>query len=292
MGTDMNAAASVPLVDIQNLVDSRDIAIDKVGVRRVKHPLHVRAREGGVQHSVGEFSLTVDLPREFKGTHMSRFLEVLGERAHDVSAETIPAILAELRTRLNARTAHLEVRFTLFREKAAPVTGKTGMMGYEVGFDAQGGDGQGGVDGASDRFLLNLVVPVATLCPCSREISAYGAHNQRGYVTVQVEPDPAYNGGFLWLEDVIDLIEAAGSAPLFPVLKRPDEKWVTERAYDTPRFVEDLVREVALAFDAHPGIRAYTIEVENHESIHDHNAYAYLARTKGSTGGTVERETL
>ena len=267
------ASNTVPLVDIQNLVDSRDIAINKVGVRRVRYPIHVRAKEGGVQHSVGEFSLTVDLPREFKGTHMSRFLEVLGEHNHDISAETIPQILTRLRERLQAKTAYLEVRFTLFREKAAPVTGKTGMMGYEVGFTAQGGQ--------TDRFLLDLVVPVATLCPCSREISDYGAHNQRGYVTVQVEPDPGFNNGLLWLEDVIDLIEAAGSSPLFPVLKRPDEKWVTERAYDNPRFVEDMVREVALSYDAHAGIRAYTIEVENHESIHDHNAYAYLARTKG-----------
>lgn len=276
MGSEMSSGVSpVQLVDIQNLVDSRDIAIDKVGVRRVRYPIHVKSKAGGTQQSVGEFSLTVDLPREFKGTHMSRFLEVLGEHNHDISGETIPTILAQLRARLNAKTAYLEVRFTLFREKAAPVTGKTGMMGYEVGFTAQGGE--------TDRFLLNLVVPVATLCPCSREISDYGAHNQRGYVTVQVEPAPDLEGGILWLEDVIDLIEAAGSSPLFPVLKRPDEKWVTERAYDNPRFVEDMVREVALSFDGHPGIRAYSIEVENHESIHDHNAYAYLARTKSES---------
>lgn len=276
MPPEMNAATPVQLVDIQNLTDSREIAIDKVGVRKVRYPIQVRSREGGTQQSVGEFSLTVDLPREFKGTHMSRFLEVLGEHNHDISGGTIPTILARLRERLNARTAYLEVRFTLFREKAAPVTGKVGMMGYEVGFTAQGSE-----DGATDRFLLNAVVPVATLCPCSREISEYGAHNQRGYVTVQVEPAPDVAGGILWLEEIVDLIEGAGSSPLFPVLKRPDEKWVTERAYDNPRFVEDMVREVALAFDAHDGIRSYTIEVENHESIHDHNAYAYLARAKG-----------
>lgn len=259
---------TAPLVDIQATPDERQIAIDRVGVRRVKHPIGLRERGGGLQPALGEFSLTVDLPKEFKGTHMSRFLEVLGEHRHDLSAATLPTILAELRARLKAERAYVEVRFNLFREKAAPVTGKTGVMGYDCGFTASSGP-------EGDRIDLDLVVPVATLCPCSREISAYGAHNQRGYVTARIEPE-----GHLWLEDAIDLIEAAGSAPLYPVLKRPDEKFVTEQAYDNPRFVEDLVREVALAFDRHPNVRAYTIEVENHESIHDHNAYATVTRRK------------
>lgn len=255
------------MVDIQASQDERNIPIDKVGVRRVKYPMWVRERDNGPQQTVGEFSLTVDLPREFKGTHMSRFLEVLAEHNHDVSAETIPNILDRLRERLKAETAHLEVRFTFFREKAAPVTGKVGMMGYECGFSAAGG--------SRNEFELLVTVPVTTLCPCSREISTYGAHNQRGYVMVRVRPK-----GLLWLEEVIDLVEACGSSPLYPVLKRPDEKYVTEKAYETPRFVEDMVREVALAFDAHDGILSYEIEVENHESIHDHNAYAYVSRTK------------
>ena len=258
---------AAPLVDIQSTQDERNIAIDKVGVRKVKYPMHVRERDNGPQHTVGEFTLTVDLPKEFKGTHMSRFLEVLGEHNHDISGDTIPAILDRLREKLNAETAHLEVRFTYFREKAAPVTGKKGMMGYECGFIASGG--------AKNAFELHLVVPVTTLCPCSKEISAYGAHNQRGYVTVRVKPN-----GLLWLEDVIDMIEGAGSAQLYPVLKRPDEKFVTEQAYNNPRFVEDMVREVALAFDKHENVSGYEIEVENHESIHDHNAYAYLKRDK------------
>ncbi len=256
-----------PVADIQNTPDDRNIAIDKVGVRAVKYPINVRERDNGPQHTVGVFSLTVDLPREYKGTHMSRFLEVLSQHNHDLSPETIPGILTQLREKLKAQTAHLEVKFTMFREKAAPVTGKKGMMGYECGFIAAGG--------AIEDFQLYLCVPVATLCPCSKEISNYGAHNQRGYVTVKVRPN-----GLLWLEDVIDMIEAAGSAPLYPVLKRPDEKFVTEQAYDNPRFVEDLVREVALAFDRHDRVSAYEIEVENHESIHDHNAYAYVSRTK------------
>lgn len=255
------------LVDIQSTQDERNIAIDKVGVRKVKYPIQVQERGGGKQQTVGLFTLAVDLPKEFKGTHMSRFLEVLGESTEAISASSIPTILTELRARLHADTAHLEVGFTFFRTKSAPVTGKTGQMGYDCGFSAAGG--------ALEQFLLTLTVPVTTLCPCSKEISEFGAHNQRGYVSVKVQPN-----GHLWLEDVIDMIEGAGSAQLYPVLKRPDEKFVTEQAYQNPRFVEDMVREVAIAFDQHPGVAAYEIEVENHESIHDHNAYAYLARRK------------
>lgn len=256
-----------PLVDIQSTADQRNIAIDRVGIRDVKYPLNVKERDNGFQHTVGSFTLTVDLPREFKGTHMSRFVEVLSEHNHDLNPDSIPLILEALRTKLKAATSHLEVKFTLFREKAAPVTGKKGMMGYLCGFSASGG--------AETDFQLVLTVPVTTLCPCSKEISEFGAHNQRGYVTVRVRPR-----GTLWLEDLIDAIEACGSAPLYPLLKRPDEKFVTEQAYRNPRFVEDMVREVALAFDSMPQVSSYEIEVENHESIHDHNAYAYLSRTK------------
>ncbi len=264
----MNESPQTKLVDIQSSQDERNIPIDRVGVRNVKYPMYVRERDNGPQYTHGIFTLTVDLPREFKGTHMSRFLEVLGEHNRDLSVETIPGILAKLREKLNADTAHLEVTFKLFREKAAPVTGKTGMMAYDCGFSAWGG--------AKDCFELLLTVPVTTLCPCSKEISEFGAHNQRGYVTVRIKPQ----GETLWLEDVIDIIEACGSAQLYPVLKRPDEKFVTEQAYQNPRFVEDMVREVALAFDREDRIKAYEIEVENHESIHDHNAYAFLKREK------------
>jgi GTP cyclohydrolase I len=267
--TEMSKAkpATTPLVDIQSSHDARNIPIDKVGVRNVKYPITVLEREGGVQQTFGVFSLTVDLPRHFKGTHMSRFLEVLGEYNHQIGGETIPLILAKLRDRLDAKTAHLEVKFNLFREKAAPVTGKVGMMAYECGFIAAGGE--------TEEFTLYANVPVTTLCPCSKEISEFGAHNQRGYVTVRIQAR-----GLLWLEDVIDMIEGAGSAQLYPVLKRPDEKFVTEQAYQNPRFVEDMVREVSLALDKHPNVGSYEVEVENHESIHDHNAYAYVRRQK------------
>lgn len=253
------------LPDIQATPDQRSIAIDKVGVRRIKYPIEVLDRHSGKQHSIGDFSLTVSLPKEFRGTHMSRFLEVLNEHGREISVRAIPDILAGLRERLNAESAHIEVYFPFFMEKAAPVTGKTGMMEFTCGFIAE--------SNASLDVQLYLQVPVTTLCPCSKEISARGAHNQRGIVTVRLRTVE-----HVWLEEIIEYIEASASCALFPVLKRPDEKWVTERAYDHPRFVEDMIREVSLCFDGDKRISSYEIEVENEESIHAHNAYAYLKR--------------
>lgn len=258
---------SAALPDIQKTQDTRNIAIDKVGVRRVKFPIEVLDRSEERQRTSGDFTLTVDLPKEFKGTHMSRFLEVLNEYGRTISVHSLPQLLKALTQKLNAEKAHVEVRFPFFIEKAAPVTGKTGMMEYDCGFDAF----------ANGHFELTMYVrvPVATLCPCSKEISSYGAHNQRGWVTARVQTND-----HVWLEELIDMIEASGSCGLYPVLKRPDEKWVTEHAYENPRFVEDLVREVALKFDTDDRITSYSIEVENEESIHAHNAYAYLERSK------------
>jgi GTP cyclohydrolase I len=261
----------IPLADVQAGADGRNIPIDKVGVRKVKYPIRIRVHKGGPpQQTVGEFSLTVDLPRHFKGTHMSRFLEVLGEHNDDISAATLPDILARLLERLPAENAHVEVRFTYFIEKSAPVTRSTGMMGYACAFFASGGK--------VNDSVLEVVVPVTTLCPCSKEIAEFGAHNQRGYVTVRLR-----STALVWIEEVVELVEASASAPLYPVLKRPDEKFVTEQAYQNPRFVEDMVREVALALDEHPLVTSYEVEVENHESIHDHNAYACVRRVKGAS---------
>lgn len=256
-----------PLADIQSTSDKRNISIDKVGVRGIRFPISVLDRDQGVQHTVGDFALTVDLPHHFKGTHMSRFLEVLNESNGEVSVRSIPTILARLKERLKAETAHLDVAFTYFLKKEAPVTGAVGVMPYECGFSA--------TSNGVDDFVMSLRVPVTTLCPCSKEISSYGAHNQRGYVTVKLRFSE-----MIWLEEVIELIEACASCDLYPVLKRPDEKWVTERAYDNPRFVEDMVREVAIAFDKESRVSWYEIEVENEESIHAHNAYAYLVRSR------------
>lgn len=255
------------LKDIQSSPDGRNIAIDKVGVRGVQYPIVVLDRANERQHTVGNFTLTVDLPKEFKGTHMSRFLEVLGEQHREVSVKGIPLILKELSTRLNSQRAHLEVTFPFFMEKEAPVTKKSGMMPYTCGFIAE--------SNGNDDFVIFAQVPVTTLCPCSKEISARGAHNQRGIVTVKVRAND-----HIWLEELIEMIEESASCSLYPVLKRPDEKWVTETAYDNPRFVEDMVREVAGRFNNEARIDWYEIEVENQESIHAHNAYAYLTRSK------------
>lgn len=256
-----------PLPDMQNSADARNIAIDKVGVRNVQYPIVVLDRTHERQHSIGTFTLTVDLPHHFKGTHMSRFLEVLNEHRNEVSVQGLPKLLKHLQERLDAENAHIEVLFPYFITKKAPVTGQEGMMQYNCGFRAS-------QNGATD-FQLMVEVPVTTLCPCSKEIAKYGAHNQRGYVRVTIRMND-----LVWIEEVIELIEACGSAPLYPVLKRPDEKYVTELAYENPRFVEDMVREVALKFDADDRITTYEIEVENHESIHAHNAYAQLSRDK------------
>ena len=261
----MSAKDHKPLPDVQELPDHRNIPIDKVGVRGVKFPIEVLDRKDERQHTIGDFTLTVDLPSHFKGTHMSRFLEALNEHGREISVNVLPKLLKSLKERLDAESAHIEVRFPFFMAKAAPVTGKVGMMEYECGFDAV----------CNDKLHVDMVlrIPVTTLCPCSKEISARGAHNQRGWVNVRVRTND-----HVWLEEIIEIIEGAASCELYPVLKRPDEKWVTEKAYDNPRFVEDMVREIALAFDEDGRFDSYEIEVENEESIHAHNAYAYLKR--------------
>lgn len=260
-------SGAATLADIQSTPDKRNIAIDKVGVRGIQFPISVLDRENTRQHTIGSFSLTVDLPHHFKGTHMSRFLEVLNESKGEISVDAIPSILGRLKERLKAEIAHLEVFFPFFRTKHAPVTGSPGVMSYTCGFIASS-------NGTGD-MVMEVQVPVATLCPCSKEISSYGAHNQRGLVTLRLR----FNA-MIWLEEVIDAVESCASCALYPVLKRPDEKFVTERAYDNPRFVEDMVREVALQMDRDPRVTWYEVEVENFESIHAHNAYACLVRDR------------
>ncbi|MEM6734361.1 MAG: GTP cyclohydrolase FolE2 [Myxococcota bacterium] len=263
-----DAAAETPaneLADIQNTQDERNIRIDKVGVKEIRYPIQVADRSNGPQSTVGTVNMYVDLPHHFKGTHMSRFLEVLNHHHGAISVENISEILNAMLERLKAETAHFSVDFTYFMTKAAPVTGKTGLMGYECGFEASAG-------GKSD-FILTVEVPVTTLCPCSKEISERGAHNQRGNVRVRVRFD-----ALLWIEEIVEKVEESASCALYPVLKRPDEKWVTERAYDNPRFVEDMVREVTLRLESDERVRWFEVHVENFESIHAHNAYAYVER--------------
>ncbi len=255
------------LTDTQNQPDSRNLAIDRVGVKALRYPVKIRDKENAEQSTVATVSMAVDLPKEYKGTHMSRFVEVLNSHGPVLDVHSISAIPKELLDRLDAQRAHVEFRFPFFLKKAAPVTGKEGMIDYEVIFD---------IDTTSEEtdFEVTVLVPVTTLCPCSKAISARGAHNQRGIVTFSVKfsKDP------IWVEDLIRLVESCASCELYSVLKRPDEKHVTEEAYDNPVFVEDLVRNVAAASDKQESIAWYRVEAENFESIHNHNAYAVIEK--------------
>ena len=255
------------LTDIQNQPDSRNLDIDRVGVKELKYPIRIRDKEHAEQSTVATFSMAVDLPREYKGTHMSRFVEVLNSHGPVLDVHSITQLPAEMLERLDAQQAHIELRFPYFMEKPAPVTAKVGMMDYEVIFD---------IDGSRNEkdFIATVKVPVTTLCPCSKAISARGAHNQRGIVTYSVR----FSSEPIWIEDLIRLVESCASSELYSLLKRPDEKHVTEEAYDNPVFVEDLVRNVAAASEEQPGIAWYRVEAENFASIQNHTAYAVIEK--------------
>ncbi|GAB4181257.1 MAG: GTP cyclohydrolase FolE2 [Terrimicrobiaceae bacterium] len=252
------------LKDTQNEPDDRQLPIDRVGVKNLRYPIRVRDRAHGGQETVATVKLTVDLPHHFKGTHMSRFLEVLHAHGPMLHVDNIGDMLDALTSKLDSDCAHVEFTFPYFIEKSAPVTGARGMVDYEVCFEAT-------IEGGRRDFVLSVVVPVTTLCPCSRAISDRGAHNQRGQVTLRVRFSKP-----VWIEDLVGLVEASASSELYSVLKRPDEKAVTERAYDNPVFVEDLVRNVSLKCRTHPDITWHSVEAENFESIHNHNAYALI----------------
>ncbi len=255
-----------PLHDKQSERDHRQLRIDKVGVRGLKFPIQIRDKAHALQNTVATIGLFVDLPKEFKGTHMSRFIEVLNAHGSVVHVENIPDILFAMQRKLNAATSHLEMEFPFFLEKLAPVSGMKSVMNYIARFDAS-------ATGEEIDFVLTLKANVTTLCPCSKAISAYGAHNQRGEVTVQIRSEKA-----IWIEDLIALVESSASSELYSLLKRVDEKAVTERAYENPVFVEDLVRNVAVRLNAHADVTWYKVEAENYESIHNHNAYACIEK--------------
>jgi GTP cyclohydrolase I len=261
------ANAHAKLHDKQSERDHRELRIDKVGVRDLRFPIQVRDKARAVQNTVATIGMYVDLPKEFKGTHMSRFLEVLNAHGNVVHVENIQDILYAMQAKFQAATSHLEIEFPYFMVKQAPVTGKESVMDYVARFDAAACHNE-------ILFLLTVKANVTTLCPCSKAIAAYGAHNQRGEVTVQIRSRKA-----VWIEDLIEIIEGSASSQLYALLKRQDEKAVTERAYDNPVFVEDLVRNVALKLNAHPDVTWYKVEAENHESIHNHNAYACIEKS-------------
>jgi len=254
------------LHDKQSERDHRELCIDKVGVRGLRFPIQVRDKAHALQNTVATIGLFVDLPKEFKGTHMSRFIEVLNAHGSIVHVDNITDILVAMQKKLNAGASHLEMEFPFFLTKRAPVSGMESVLDYTARFDAT-------AYGKEIDFVLTVKVPVTTLCPCSKAISAYGAHNQRGDVTVQIRFSKS-----VWIEDLIAIIESSASSELFALLKREDEKSVTERAYENPVFVEDLVRNVALKLNAHPDVTWYKVEAENYESIHNHNAYASIEK--------------
>lgn len=257
-----------PIADVQSKADTRHIAIDKVGIKDIRHPVRVKDRGQGEQHTIAHFNMYVELPHNFKGTHMSRFVEILNGHDPEISVESFKDMLMEMSERLEARTGHIEMSFPYFINKSAPVSGVQSLLDYQVTFIGEIRDGR-------HVMTIKVVVPVTSLCPCSKEISKYGAHNQRSHVTVTVRTNT-----FVWVEDLIDVVEKEASSELYGLLKRPDEKFVTERAYENPKFVEDMVRDVAAKLNADPRIEAYTVESENFESIHNHSAYAMIQRDK------------
>jgi GTP cyclohydrolase I len=264
------------MIDVQSQTDHRNINIDKVGVKNIRYPITVMDRHNGHQHTVACINMYVNLPRKFKGTHMSRFIEILNEFHGQLDIREFSKVLQAMQKRLRAESAHLEVSFPYFIEKRSPVTGTAGHMEYGCRVIGSLNPHKG------DDLILEVNVPITTVCPCSKEISSYGAHNQRGMVRLSVRFKR-----FIWIEDLVRLVEEAASCEVYSVLKRPDEKYVTERAYENPKFVEDVVRDVAAHLKADPNVRWFIVDVENFESIHNHSAYAYIERSKPEEPGSA-----
>ena len=265
MNTTQNAT---PMIDVQNLADTRQIAINRVGIKAIRHPVKVLDKSGGVQHTIAVFNMYVSLPHNFKGTHMSRFVEILNSHEREISVENFPSMLHEMTQKLEAQSGHIEMNFPYFIDKAAPVSGVQSLMDYDVTLTGEICHGE-------IASTVKVVVPVTSLCPCSKKISERGAHNQRSHVTVTARLNK-----LVWIEEIVQLVESEASCELYGLLKRPDEKHVTERAYDNPKFVEDMVRDVAARLNAEPRIHSYVIESENFESIHNHSAYALIEKVK------------
>ncbi len=255
--------------DIQSLHDDRNIPLDQVGVTDLSYPITVYDRAKKEQGTVARFTMSVSLPHHFKGTHMSRFIEVIEGHQGLVTMKTLPGILRELKRKLDAERARIEVRFPYFMERSAPVSKAKGLMDYECSF-------VGEVNGGEDDFILSVRVPVTSLCPCSKAISDYGAHNQRGLITIQVRSarGPKRQRKIIWIEELVEIAERSASAPVYPLLKRADERHVTMQAYDNPVFVEDIVRNVAVQLQKDKRVAWFTVEAVNAESIHNHSAFA------------------
>jgi GTP cyclohydrolase I len=251
------------MLDVQNTPDTREIPLTKVGVKGLEYPIRVLDRVHNIQYTTGRAELYADLPQHFKGTHMSRFVEIFHHHREDLSMPRFLDMLGEIIISLEAESAYGVLEFPYFVEKKAPVSGLPGMVSYRCRYRGRVSRGNGG------HFTVSITVPVTTVCPCSKAISDRGAHNQRGMVTVDVELGP-----FFWIEDIIDLVEKSASSPVYSILKREDEKVLTEQGYDNPKFVEDLVRDVYIELKVLGSFKRFSVEAENFESIHNHSAFA------------------
>lgn len=249
--------------DLQNQSDSRQIRIDKVGVKGIRYPITVEDRQNQIQHTVADLNIYVELSHDRRGTHMSRFIEVLNHYHQDLIVSQLDKFLQETKQHLHAEAAYVDINFPYFIQKRAPVSHITSLMSYDCFFSASYRD--------EYELWIGVKVPVTTLCPCSKEISERGAHNQRSEVTIRVQCS-----NFIWLEELIAIAEEAASCDIVPLLKRRDEKYVTEKAYDNPRFVEDIVREITQVLNRDERIKSFYVESDNFESIHNHNAYAMV----------------
>jgi GTP cyclohydrolase I len=260
-------ATVISVEDVQSRADTRRLPINQVGIKDIRHPVKVKDRSAGEQHTIATFNMYVNLPHNFKGTHMSRFVEIL-HREREISVDSFQQMLGEMTTRLNAEAGRIEMTFPYFVMKRAPVSGVESFMDYQASLIGEIQDGK-------SCLWIKVVVPVTSLCPCSKKISDRGAHNQRSHVSIRTRLRE-----HMWIEELIDMAESEASCELWGILKRPDEKYVTERAYDNPKFVEDIVRDVALRLNDEARVAAYVVESENFESIHNHNAYALIERDK------------
>lgn len=266
------------LIDLQATPDTRQVELDQVGIRDLSYPIAVLDHKNERQQTIGCFRISVHLPEHSKGTHMSRFVEILHSHRQAITLRTLPILLQDLRQSLQAQRAQVEVRFPYFLERTAPASGQSAMLDYDCIFFAES-------DGVELGLSMKVTVPVTTLCPCSKAISDYGAHNQRGYLSIEVKPIRP-----IWIEELVEVAETSASAPVYPLLKRVDERQVTMQAYDNPVFVEDIVRNVAVKLRLDERVAAFTVECVNHESIHNHSAYARTSWERpGPTGGAFSK---
>lgn len=260
------------MIDIQSMQDERQLEIEQAGVSDLRYPIVVLDRRREKQNTIARLSMSVGLPQHLKGTHMSRFLEILHSGRGELTMRTLPTMLREVKEKLDAETARIQARFPYFMEKAAPVSGAKSLMDYECTFTGE-------VNGGAMDFVLGVTVPVTSLCPCSKAISDYGAHNQRGFIDIEVRSVTSAGGepALIWIEELVEVAEQSASAPIYPLLKRSDERYVTMQAFDNPVFVEDMVRNVGTRLRSDERVAWFKVRAKNDESIHNHCAFAELS---------------